>query len=128
MPKDIIRKKRYKVALLLETSNAYSRGIIKGIYSYIKEHDDWDVFLGEYGRGEPNPEWLLSWKGDGIIARIENKTTADLIQQSNLPTVDTSSANLIPNIPWVETDDEKIAQVALKHLQNCGFKQFGSNQ
>jgi len=125
MPKDIIRKKRYKVALLLETSNAYSRGIIKGIYGYIKEHDDWDVYLGEYGRGEPNPEWLLSWKGDGIIARIENKTTADLIQQCNLPTVDTSSANLIPNIPWVETDDEKIAQVALKHLESCGFKHFG---
>ncbi|MCR9229075.1 MAG: XylR family transcriptional regulator [Flavobacteriaceae bacterium] len=121
----MIRKKRYKVALLLETSNAYSRGIIKGIYGYIKEHDDWDVYLGEYGRGEPNPEWLLSWKGDGIIARIENKTTADLIQQCNLPTVDTSSANLISNIPWVETDDEKIAHVALKHLKNCGFKHFG---
>lgn len=120
-----IRKKRHKVALLLETSNAYSRGIIKGIYGYIKEHDGWDVYLGEYGRGEPNPEWLLLWKGDGIIARIENETTAKLIYKCHLPTVDTSSANLVPGIPWVETDDKKIALMGLNHLKDQGFKNFG---
>ncbi|MDT7828272.1 DNA-binding transcriptional regulator [Pricia sp. S334] len=113
------------MALLLETSNAYSRGLIKGIYGYIKEHDGWDVYLGEYGRGEPNPEWLLSWKGDGIIARIENEITAELIDKCNLPTVDASSANLIPGIPWVETDDSKIASMALDHLRGRGFKNFG---
>jgi len=120
-----IRKKRRKVALLLETSNEYSRGIIKGIYGYIREHDGWDVFLGEYSRGQPNPEWLLSWKGDGIIARIENDDMAKLIELCQLPSVDTSSANLVPNIPWVETDDKKITQVALDHLLSCGFKNFG---
>jgi LacI family transcriptional regulator, galactose operon repressor len=119
-----IRKKRRKVALLLETSNEYARGIIKGIYGYIKEHDQWDVYLGEYSRGEPNPEWLLSWKGDGIIARIENKAIADLINLCNLPTIDASSANLVPGVPWVETDDKKIAQLALNHLRACGFKNF----
>lgn len=120
-----IRKKRRKVALLLETSNAYSRGVIKGIYGYIREHDAWDVFLGEYSRGQPNPEWLLSWDGDGIIARIENKDIAELINLCDLPTVDTSSANLVPGIPWVETDDKKIARIALDHLKECGFNHFG---
>lgn len=119
-----LKKKRFNVALLMETSNEYSRGVIKGIYGYIKEHDQWDVYLGEYSRGEPNPEWLLSWTGDGIIARIENEAIAQLIKQCNLPTVDTSSANLINDIPWVETDDEKIAEVAYEHLKECGLKNF----
>lgn len=114
----------------METSNEYARGIIKGIYRYIKEHDQWDVYLGEYSRGEPNPEWLLSWKGDGIIARIENKEIAELVNLCNMPTVDTSSANLVPGIPWVETDDKKISELAYRHLKGCGLKNFayvGSN-
>ena len=119
-----ISKKRYKVALLMETSNAYSRGVIKGIYGYIKEHDQWDVYLGEYSRGEPNPDWLLSWNGDGIIARIENETIANLIKRCNLPTIDVSSANLLSGIPWVETDDKKIAKLAFQHLKSRGLKHF----
>lgn len=119
-----IRKKRRRVALLLETSNEYARGIIKGIYGYIREHDQWDVYLGEYSRGQPNPDWLLSWNGDGIIARIENRDIADLINICQLPTVDMSSANLVPGIPWVETDDKKIAELAFEHLTGCGFKNF----
>jgi LacI family transcriptional regulator len=87
--------KNLKVALLMETSNEYARGIIKGIYGYIKEHGNWDVFLGEYSRGEPNPDWMLSWKGDGIIARIENKSMAELVAKCDLPTIDLSAANLI---------------------------------
>ena len=119
-----ITKRRYKVALLMETSNAYARGVIKGIYGYIKEHNQWDVYLGEYSRGEPNPEWLLSWNGDGVIARIENKEIAKLIKLCNLPSIDTSSANLVSGIPWVETDDKKIAELAFEHLKGCGLKNF----
>ena len=118
------QKKRRKVALLLETSNEYARGIIRGIYGYIKEHNQWDVYLGEYSRGQPNPSWLLSWNGDGIIARIENEQIAHLISHCNVPTIDTSSANLVSGIPWVETDDKKIAVLALNHLDRCGFKNF----
>lgn len=117
--------KNLKVALLMETSNEYARGIIKGIYGYIKEHGNWDVFLGEYSRGEPNPEWILSWKGDGIIARVENKSMAELVTKCNLPTIDLSAANLIHGIPWVETDDQSIAALATKHLTECGFTNFG---
>ena len=114
-----------KVALLIETSNEYARGVIKGIHEYIKKHTRWTIYLGEYSRGEPKPEWLLSWEGDGIIARIENQAIADLIRKCGIPVVDISAANLIPDIPWVETDDHAISQMAIDHLLECGFKNFG---
>ena len=113
------------VALLIETSNEYARGIIRGIHEYIKKHTRWTIYLGEYSRGEPRPEWLLSWKGDGILARIENRDMADLIIECGLPVVDLSAANLIPDIPWVETDDQAISNLAVDHLIDCGFKSFG---
>jgi LacI family transcriptional regulator len=114
-----------KVALLIETSNEYARGVIKGIHEYIKRHTRWTVYLGEYSRGEPKPEWILSWEGDGIIARIENQDMADLIEKCGLPVVDISAANLISDIPWVETDDRAISLMAIDHLIECGFKSFG---
>lgn len=109
----------------METSNEYSRGVIKGIYGYLREHDGWDVHLGEYGRGEPSPEWLVSWEGDGIIARIENEEIASLVRLSGIPAVDTSSGNFVAGIPWVETDDRKIAEMAFSHLRHCGLTRFG---
>ncbi len=120
-----MNRKPPKVALLIETSNEYARGVIKGIHEYIKKHTRWTVYLGEYSRGEPKPEWLLSWEGDGIIARIENQGIADLIEKCGLPVVDISAANLIPGIPWVETDDRAISLMAIDHLIECGFKNFG---
>jgi LacI family transcriptional regulator len=120
-----VYKKNPKVALLIETSNEYARGIIRGIHEYIKKHTRWNIYLGEYSRGEPKPEWLLAWKGDGIIARIENQDIADLVEKCSLPVVDISAANLIPNIPWVETDDRAISLLAIDHLIECGFKNFG---
>jgi len=61
-----------KVALLIETSNAYARGLLGGIQAYIREHRPWSVYLDEQSRGDQPPRWLKKWKGDGIIARIEN--------------------------------------------------------
>ena len=113
-----------KVALLIETSNAYARGLLRGIHAYIKENTHWSVFMGEFSRGECHPEWLNDWKGDGIIARIENPQMAKIIQKANLPTIDVSSGRFIPSIPWVETDDKAIAKLAFEHLRSCGFKNF----
>ena len=50
---------------------------------------------------------------------------ADLIVECGLPVVDLSAENLIPDIPWVETDDHAISNLAVDHLIECGFKSFG---
>lgn len=113
-----------KVALLVETSNTYARGLLQGIVSYIHEHRPWSIYLAEHSRGQRLPAWLNQWKGDGIIARIENASIAATVRALKAPTVDMSAARLIPSLPWVETDDAAIAAMAAQHLMERGFRHY----
>lgn len=113
------------MALLIETSNAYARGLLQGVVHYIREHQPWSFHLIEQGRGDDPPAWLERWHGDGIIARIETPRIAQAVIRAGVPAVDMSAARLVPALPWVETDDEAIAQLAAGHLLERGFKHFG---
>ncbi len=117
--------RRRQVALLVETSNAYARGLLQGIVGYIREHAPWSFHLMEQGRGDDPPAWLEQWRGDGIIARIETPRIARAIIRAGVPAVDVSAARLVPGLPWVETDDAQIARLAAEHLLERGFKHFG---
>jgi LacI family transcriptional regulator len=110
------------VALLIETSNAYARGLLDGIIAYQREHELWSIYVGEQERGARPPDWLRNWRGDGIIARIETDAIASVVRRMRLPTVDVSAARLLPHIPWVETDDGEIARLAAQHLIDRGFR------
>jgi LacI family transcriptional regulator len=119
-------KKRPAVALLIETSNAYARGLLAGIVRYARErHPPWSIRLVEQGRGDPPPAWLRGWKGDGIVARIETPEIARAVKATKLPVVDVSAARHVPGVPWVETDDAAIARLAASHLLERGFRHFG---
>lgn len=111
-----------KVALLVETSNSYARGLLRGIVSYIREHRLWSLYLSEHNRGDRPPRWLANWTGHGIIARIENAAIAEALRPMKVPVVDVSAARLIPSLPWFETDDGAIANLAAEHLLERGFK------
>jgi LacI family transcriptional regulator len=115
------RHHTFSVALLVETSNAYSRGLLDGVIEYVKQHGRWSVFLTEQERGAAPPSWLARWKGDGIIARIETDAIARTVMRMKLPTVDLSAARRVPHIPWADTDDEAIAQLAVEHFVERGF-------
>lgn len=114
-------KPRRSVALLIETSNAYARGLLSGAVEYIRGHEEWSVHLPELQRISSPPTWFKGWRGDGIIARIETKEMAKVISRKRLPTIDVSAARHLPNIPWVETDDRAISQLAAEHLHERGF-------
>jgi LacI family transcriptional regulator len=121
------------VALIVETSNAYARGLLVGIKKYLVSHPHWSIYLGEHSRHETDLSWLDSWRGHGVIARIENQETADRVRELGLPAVDLSAGRLVPELPCVETDDDLIAQWAvehfavrgLRHFAYCGDSQFG---
>lgn len=116
--------KTRQVALLIETSNAYARGLLSGVRQYLYENPGWSIYLGEHSRQDTDLSWLEGWRGDGVIARIENREIADRIRELDIPVVDLSAARLLPDLPCVETDDEKIATLALEHLVSRGLKNF----
>lgn len=116
--------KAKSVALLIESSNAYSRGMLRGIAAYMHENELWSIRLPELERGAPPPPWIRNWKGDGIIARIENKAFADALRQQKIPIVDVSAARQLPEIPWVEIDEDETADAAFNHLHERGFANF----
>ncbi|MDO7714061.1 MAG: DNA-binding transcriptional regulator [Pirellulales bacterium] len=110
------------VALVIETSNEYARGLLRGILRYQHEHEKWTIDLPEQHRRADPPRWLRTYSGHGIIARIETKSIARAVQATQLPAVDVSSARELSTIPWVETDDRKIAQLAIQHFFEKGFR------
>lgn len=114
--------RRRRVALLIETSNAYARGLLDGVISYLRQRANWSVYLPEQQRGGAPPNWLANWKGDGILARIETEAIAVAVRKTGLPVIDLSAARWLPGIPWVETDDSRIAELAVSHFVDRGFR------
>jgi LacI family transcriptional regulator len=113
----------FNVAVIVETSNSYARGILRGIHDYAKSRR-WTLYLTEHGRHEIDESFAGDWKFDGIIARIETDRMARIVAGMDVPTVDVSAARLVQGIPWVETDDEAITRLALAHLRDCGLQNF----
>lgn len=115
---------RPRVALLIESSRAYGRGLLLGVAKFVREHGRWSIFLQERSLGDVSPGWLKEWEGDGIIARVENRPMAEAIRRLGLPAVDVRY--LLPNLamPSIRTDDEAVARVASEHLLERGFRHF----
>ena len=113
------------VALLIETSNAYCRGLLDGVLAYTKQNQNWSVYLTEQERGAMPPDWLSSWGGDGIIARIETDAIGRRLRQFHLPTVDLSAARYVRGVPWADTEDLAIARLAVEHFCELGFRNVG---
>ena len=111
-----------KVALLVETSNAYARGLLSGIEDFIRAHGPWNVYLSEHRRGDVPPAWLNDWDGDGVLARVESREIARALQKHRLPVVDLSSHGFLPDSPVVTTDNEAIARLAYEHFRERGFR------
>ncbi len=114
---------RRKVALLIETSNAYARGLLRGIRGWLRENrDPWAIRLFEHSRGAATPPWLRAWQGDGIIARVENPQIARALRATSLPVVDVSAALPRPDFPRVATDHAAVVRLAVEHLLELGLQ------
>lgn len=113
------------VALLIETSRAYGRGILEGVIQYQRAHGPWSIYFQPQGFEALAPAWLKNWKGDGILARIDNRAMAKSVLRAGRPVVDLRFS--VPNlrIPGVGIDNQAVVEMALDHLTSLGFKRFG---
>jgi LacI family transcriptional regulator len=112
------------VALLIETSNAYCRELLRGIRDYLRERGEWAIHLTELGRGNAAP-WFADWQGDGIIARIDTPALEEAVRRKRVPVVNVSGAELGTEFPAVIADGAQLSKLAADHLIERGFHHFG---
>ena len=118
---------RLRVALLVETSRGYGRGILHGVWQYIQEHETWSILYRPCGFGQVAPSWISSWDGDGIIAFIDTAKTARLLKQSGVPTVDLLGEVVPkPQVPFVAPDNQLVAGMAVQYFLDRGYQSFAA--
>jgi LacI family transcriptional regulator len=110
------------VALFIETSRAYGRGLLYGIASYIHEHGPWSVYFHPQGIDAHPPPWLERWRGDGIVAQINNRKMVRALLRTRLPLVDVRGAL---GLPGIGPDNRAVAQLAFRHFFESGLHHFG---
>ncbi len=119
-----------RVALLIETSRGYGRGILQGIIRYTRLHGPWSFYItpGDFEQALPA---MKQWGGTGIIARIETPRVARAIRATGLPVVclDYSAAQAaMTELPWeiseVHPDPVASINLAIDHLSHRAFKRL----
>jgi LacI family transcriptional regulator len=113
-----------RIALLVETSREYGRGLLRGVIRYQHEHGPWSVYFKPQGLGAPVPPWLSSWRGDGILARIDDRRMARALAQTSVPVVDLRNALPGLKLPTVAISNEAVVRLALEHFLEQGFRHF----
>lgn len=115
---------RKRVALLIETSSVYGRGILQGIAEFQRTHAGWSVFLDERELRASPPEWLLERSWDGIISRFTTPALAKAFVAKKIPTVDLNDFYSEPSLPRIHSDMIEIGRMGARHLYERGFRHF----
>lgn len=113
------------VAILIETSREYGRGLLRGIARYNREHGNWLTYFEPQGLGDVPPRWLKTWKGDGILARIDNLPTAAVLRAKEVPIVNLRGVLSVLEFPFIGSDNKAVGRLAANHFLERGFKHMG---
>lgn len=112
------------VAVLIESSRAYGRGLLEGVARYVHQRERWSLYYQPRGLDDPVPKWLNGWKGDGILARINDRRMADAVMNTGLPVVDLRGQLPELGIPYVGPNRREVVRLSYGHFLERGFRQF----
>jgi len=127
-------KNEVRVALLLDKSAAYDRGLIRGIVNNLDPDWQWSFFF-------ENPYHIIksfykkvirdlfSWRPDFIVTN--DTSLIPKLKELNVPIFATPSNHKIKDVINIIADDEKIGQIGAKHFINSGFNNlafYGSDR
>jgi LacI family transcriptional regulator len=112
------------VAILIETSGAYGRGLLRGVAKFNRERASWSTYFHPHGIGDAPPSWMRNWKGDGILARIATPALADMLADLGVPVVNLRMTPGETQFPYVGLDHARVSEMAAEHLRTLGLKNF----
>lgn len=114
-----------RVALLVHTASDWTRGVLQGVATYVRETSDhWNVFLEPRGFHE-KLSLPRKFQGDGVILRATHAGLAQSIARRGLPAVNVSWLGKHTSaIPQVVSDGRGCVVLSVEHLQEKGYEQI----
>ena len=112
-----------KVIILIETSWAYGRGLLRGIAKYSRINSNWLVHR-EYRMLENVVGEFEKIEADGMIVRGSADPRLRKLLASGVPSVVVHYNKEFAGMPTVSTDNESIGTIAAQHLMDRGFTNF----
>jgi LacI family transcriptional regulator len=112
------------VAVCVDKSGGYGRGVLRGIADYVEVHGPWSLYIDPQSSGIYGEDWLGEWRGDGILAYVESPSLAQRIAAKRIPTVELFGHRSDLALPQVGNDDEAIGRMAAEHLLERRFQRF----
>ena len=76
-----------RVALVIETSLASGRDILRGIARYAREHGPWSIYHEPRSLEESVPGWLRDWDGDALFG-VKDALVVPFVAQPAGPSPD----------------------------------------
>jgi len=113
-----------RVALLVETSKAFGRGVLRGVSRWLREHEPWSLYADERGFEEGVPPGLETWHVDGVISRVPRDRLPASWRQGKVPLVSLRWEEGSGPSPGIHADEAAIAHAAADHLLDQGFSQL----
>lgn len=111
-----------KVILLIESSRASGRALLRGIASFSHQYGPWS-FYWEPGGFEKAWPMLRTLNADGIILR-DIERVEEVLAEGIPAVVFRHRRKEIAGMTNVVTDSEAIGRMAAEHLLGCGFRHF----
>ncbi|MCF0038835.1 AraC family transcriptional regulator [Dyadobacter fanqingshengii] len=118
----------YKIILLLDFAEEYSKSLMKGINAYSKEFGPWifcrmPLFHRETVGIDGILKWALEWKADGIVGQLYNKDIEKIVQ-AGIPVIAQDFKERFTEIPNITGGYQEAGQLGADYFLKKGFTNF----
>ncbi len=119
----------YKIILLIDFAEEYSKALLKGIAKYSREHGPWiftrmPLFHRETVGIEGILKWALEWGADGMIGQFYNDPNIGKITEAGIPVIAQDFKKRFDEIPNITGAHHEAGGMGADYFLKKGFKNF----
>jgi len=119
----------YKIILLLDFAEEYSKSLMKGINTYSREVGPWifcrmPLFHRETVGIDGILKWALEWGADGIIGQLYNDKDIERFVQAGIPVIAQDFKERFAEIPNITGAYHETGQLGADYFLKKGFTNF----
>lgn len=119
----------YKVILLLDFAEEYSKSLLKGISKFSTENGPWTfcrmpLYYRETIGMEGILDWAKDWGAHGIIGQLYNNMDLQMVLDSGMPIIAQDFKERFEVLPNITGDYRKMGMIGADYFLKKGFKHF----